>query len=461
LEGGAGGDFLDGGAGLHDVADYALSNFGVTVNIGSGGAATGGHATGDTLVRIENLSGSNFGDTLSGNAAQNSLYGEGGSDTLNASNNNDQLFGGTGNDLLIGGAGADVIDGGDNDAAGDTASWANSAGLVTVSLALGTATGSGHGTGDTLTGIENVIGSAFNDKLTGDSNNNVLTGGDGLDVLTGGDGADQLIGQNGDDTLIGGLGADFLSGGGGLHDKADYSASNANITINLNVLAFGIGGHAQGDSWSGIEDVTGSNFGDTITGNNSANILLGGLGNDLLAGGVGADTLNGGSGLFDTADYTLSNGVVLIDLLAGTASGGHATGDTLIGIEVLYGSQFGDTLTGNNAVNNLLGGNGADIMNGNGGADTFIGGLGNDTMNGGAGNDMFVYDEGLFGQDTINGWVNGQDLIDVVDIGLTFADFTKTQSGADTLLTLTLDPAQSIRITNTLATTIDVTDFVA
>lgn len=459
LAGGLGADALDGGGGLGDTAVYTNSDAAVSVGINVGGTAGGGHATGDTLTDIENLTGSAFGDTLTGSTGQNVLRGNGGDDSLNGSNNNDQLFGGDGDDTLIGSEGADIINGGTNTAVGDTVSYTNSAGFVTVDLLAGTATGSGHGTGDTLIGIENIIGSAFDDSLTGNNLSNVLTGGSGLDTLTGRGGADTLNGQNGDDTFIGGGGADSNNGGGGTHDKMDYAASGAAVSVDLRPAGLGVGGDAQNDIWTGIEDVTGSAFGDTLIGSSVANILLGGLGDDLFSGGAGADTLNGGGGTHDAAYYESSTAGVNVDLLAGTASGGHAAGDVLIGIEDLYGSNFNDTLTGNNLVNFLFGGGGDDTLNGNGNGDNLNGGAGDDTLNGGGGADTFTF-QAAWEDDTINGWVNGQDRIQAVGgVLLTHADFTETQVGLDTLLTLTADPTRTILITNTQATTIDQADF--
>nr|WP_309402673.1 DUF5801 repeats-in-toxin domain-containing protein [Aminobacter niigataensis]WMD00576.1 DUF5801 repeats-in-toxin domain-containing protein [Aminobacter niigataensis] len=102
LIGGAGNDQLNGGAG-NDTASYEGSNVGVTVTVN--GAASGGHATGDTLSLIENLTGSSFTDTLTGDAGANLLAGRGGNDTL---------IGGAGNDVLDGGLGQDTMTGGDN-----------------------------------------------------------------------------------------------------------------------------------------------------------------------------------------------------------------------------------------------------------------------------------------------------------------------------------------------------------
>jgi Ca2+-binding RTX toxin-like protein len=114
-----------------------------------------------------------------------------------------------GNDLLYSGPGNDLLDGGIGI---DTASYAHATAGVTVNLSLlGAQNTIGAGT-DTLTGIENLIGSNFNDTLTGDNNNNVINGGLGNDVLNGGGGDDLLIGGMGNNTLTGGAGRTPSSG---------------------------------------------------------------------------------------------------------------------------------------------------------------------------------------------------------------------------------------------------------
>ncbi len=65
-------------------------------------------------------------------------------------------------------------------------------------------------TTDTLSNFENIIGSNYNDTLTGDAGNNVINGGSGNDTINGGDGADTLYGGYGADTLTGGNGADIF-----------------------------------------------------------------------------------------------------------------------------------------------------------------------------------------------------------------------------------------------------------
>ena len=129
------------------------------------------------------------GLNLTGSDTGGSLFGTAYNDTITAGSgaSYSYLYGNGGDDTLISSAGNDTMDGGTGN---DTASYANAASAVTVNLSTGTATGDGS---DTLSNIENVIGSANGDTITGDSNDNILAGGDGLDTLTGGAGADTFM----------------------------------------------------------------------------------------------------------------------------------------------------------------------------------------------------------------------------------------------------------------------------
>jgi hypothetical protein len=104
----------------------------------------------------------------------------------------------------------------------------------------------------------------------------------------------------------------------------------------------GVGGDADGDTLSAIENLTGSGFADTLYGDGGNNVINGGDGNDTIIGGAGADTISGGAGS-DTASYAGSSAISL-DLTGttGTGSAGDASGDTLTGIESVIGSAFGD-----------------------------------------------------------------------------------------------------------------------
>jgi Ca2+-binding RTX toxin-like protein len=148
---------------------------------------------------------------------------------------------------------------------------------------------------------------------------------------------------------------------------------------------------------------------DTLYGQNGNDTLLGGAGNDYLWGGNGADTLDGGEGTRDSAVYYYSTSGVNVSLASGTGSGGEAQGDTLVNIENLIGSNYGDVLTGNDGDNTFDGWDGNDIINGGGGTDWLFGGGGQDTLNGGEGQD-FLY--GGDGNDTLKGtggadWLTG------------------------------------------------------
>ena len=165
LEGGAGANSLDGGRGS-DWAIYKTSPQAVTVDLGakdSSGYArpSGGHATGDRLISIENLAGSQNDDTLIGDAFNNIIAGLGGADIIDGGRGNDWV------DYSASGKGVIV----DLSAARDADAYVTAEG--------------GHANGDRLKNIENIKGSKSADTLIGDDGHNQLQGGKGLDILTG------------------------------------------------------------------------------------------------------------------------------------------------------------------------------------------------------------------------------------------------------------------------------------
>ncbi len=110
LSGGLGADSLVGGSGS-DTVSYAGSNAAVDVDLQTG-THSGGHAAGDTISGVENLAGSDHGDTLTGDAAGNVLDGGAGDDSLDGGAGDDWLVGGSGVDTLAGGLGTDTLTGG-------------------------------------------------------------------------------------------------------------------------------------------------------------------------------------------------------------------------------------------------------------------------------------------------------------------------------------------------------------
>ncbi len=445
-------------------------------------SANTGEAAGDTFISIESVTGSAFNDTLIGNASNNFLVGSGGGDILN------------------GGDGADY------------ASYSISTSAVTASLA-NPSINTGDAAGDTYISIERLAGSAFNDVLTGDAGNNTLRGNGGTDILDGGAGFDYasyaessigvtvslanpslntgeaigdtyisieaisgsvfddtLIGNTGDNQLQGGGGADTLNGGAGT-DVASYSNATSGITVSLANSAVNTG-EATGDTYSSIEGLIGSGFGDVLIGNSGNNTLIGNGSRDSFLGGAGNDTFYGNSttskfdGATDIADYTspgvagLTQGIT-VNWAAGTVTGQAAIigTDQLIGVEGVFGTQFndvfdatgytiasqaaGDFASGNNPYQFIRAGGGNDTITGNGnteidyrdatsavtvtltapGTGTVTGGgVGTDTLTGGV--NRFI-------GSTYNDTFNGSSVQDIFDGALGGDDVFHGGGGAD------------------------------
>ncbi|AFZ01222.1 M10 family metallopeptidase C-terminal domain-containing protein [Calothrix sp. PCC 6303] len=284
-----------------------------------------------------------FGVTI-----ENAIGGAG-SDILIGNQVSNRLDGGASNDTFIGGAGADTLIGGTGF---DTASYKSSPSGVTIDLVTGQGFG-GDATGDTLQSIENLDGSEFNDVFISNADSNQLDGRGGIDTVS-------------------------------------YVKSTLGVEVNLKKEEAS-GGFADADKLNNIENILGSDFGDTLTGDDKVNVLNGRGGNDILDGGAGKDTLIGGAG-FDIASYSTSTTGITIDLSTGTVSGGDAQGDVLIEIEGIGGSEFSDTLLGDENDNTFSGLGGDDVLRGRGGNDQLNGGEGNDIIDGGADIDTARYD---------------------------------------------------------------------
>lgn len=170
----------------------------------------------------------------------------------------------------------------------------------------------------TTTAIRNSSLALPLNTIQGTEQADVLTGTDLADIMYGRGGNDTLNGSDGNDILLGGAGADRLIGGAGI-DTASYA--NAAIGVTLDLATVGVTNDAAGDTYSGIENVTGSAFGDIIAGNASANVIGGGDGDDFLFGMIGDDQIVGGRG-HDTLRGGEGN-----DRLVGSFGGNTLTGD--------------------------------------------------------------------------------------------------------------------------------------
>ena len=217
VAGAGGGSALDGGEGT-DTMDYSAAGD-VSADLSSGTGQTSDGGSADTLIGFENLVGSPGNDRLVGDEGVNLLAGGLGDDTLE---------GHDGDDVLNGGQGRDVLD------------LSAAAGGADVDLVQGVAKGQGT---DTLSGIENVIGTEKKDVLRGDAEDNMLRGGDGGDEIRGNAGRDEVTGGLGNDLLFGGADADTLDGGKG-KDQLDGGEGKDTCIPG-----------ADPDAWTGCERV--------------------------------------------------------------------------------------------------------------------------------------------------------------------------------------------------------------
>jgi Ca2+-binding RTX toxin-like protein len=342
LRGNRGNDLLTGGDGV-DRADYRTATSAVTVDLYTG-RAFGGDGN-DTLSGIENVRGTDlYNDRLSGNGASNLLEGRGGADTL---------VGGAGDDTLRGGTITDLINYSDLNQVEYTSS------LAGIVLNLQTnLVDDGLGGIDTLSDINWVVGSDFDDAITGSTR-----------LIF-----EQFTGGAGNDTIDGGAVTDTLNQ---LNvNRVSYANTNKSVTVDLAAgTASGI--TVGNDVLINIQHVAGSSAADRLFGSNSTTLT------EQFRGGAGNDTIDGRGGT-DAARYDLGgSGQVVANLALGTASDGFGGTDTLIGIEGLRGSNAGDILTGGNAASDAF--------------EFFMGMAGNDTINGGTGYDRADYQSSTAG----------------------------------------------------------------
>lgn len=351
-----------------------------------------------TAANVENLTFIGAGAfTGTGNALNNVITGGAGAD---------RLAGRGGVDQLIGGAGL------------DTADYAAAAAGVDVRLNIGLARNDGDGATDTLSGIENLAGSAFDDLLVGDAGGNVLSGGEGRDTL---------LGLDGNDTLAGGPGvANQMQGGRGddlyivsaVGDSIVELAGEGTDRVETTLVKFKLAAHVEVLTYTGTAAFTGlgNDLGNTIAGGAARDLLLGYAGDDILIGGAGAaNELYGGQG-DDT--YVVS---VAGDTIVEVAGEGVDTVQTALSAYTLranvenltYTGAGAFTGTGNAGLNVLTGGAGNDVLKGLGG---------DDVLNGGAGDDVAVL-QGLQGQYTV----------EAIDGGWRVTDLTAGRDGMDLL----------------------------
>lgn len=469
--------------------------------------SSGFSATGSAGNNIITTSSGN--DTLNGGAGNDVLIGGAGDDTL---------IGGTGNDTAVFNrtiddgngyslelkANGDVVVDSEGTTIDDGADTLR--GIEFVEFAGGDV-------------YRLITGTTANNVLTGTTGNDIIIGGAGNDTITGGYGNDALSADGGasHEGIVGAGTADVLDYSKDVFgvevDMQFFSATEGGA------IGFGIGE----DFFEDFENVNGGSGHDFILGDAQNNVLNGNGDEDFLAGRGGDDTIIGGAGNFDTAAFKgsfffsgngysislLDNGSVEVDSDGADTFEGK---DTLTGIEVLAFDDFfttgldsdgfeaefyrlitgntsantlstddfdgydasiilagkgNDTINGNDQFNIMSGGDGNDTLNGTangfGGFDFFVGGAGNDILNANAAEgeaDFFYFTTG-FGLDTINGFEDGVDLIDVREVaGYTgFASLKVTDNGSSWTIAVGGDTANVITVQGA-GITITADDFI-
>jgi Ca2+-binding RTX toxin-like protein len=378
LNGGGGIDVLSGLGGndtyiVDNAADVVVESAGAGIDevIASASWVLAANVENAVLAGSSALSltGQAMNNRLLGNGGSNTLSGLDGADTLDGGSGGDTLLGGTGDDRLKGGGGSDRLEGGTGI---DTADYSTASSAITLNLALTTAQFTGGAGTDVLLDIENAHGSLVaSDRLTGSTGANVLRGFGGDDTLVGAGGNDALFGGDGADLIQDGAGNSRIDGGAGI-DTLSYAAMATGVRISLDLSDAQDTGTAGIDTVVNVEFLVGSATGsDFLGGDAENNRLQGGGGDDTLAGADGDDTLEGGAGL-DVADYRGSVFAVRVDLsVAGAQDTEGAGQDTLVAMEGVVGSDWGN--------DHLTGDANANVLDGAAGADTLVGGLGADT----------------------------------------------------------------------------------
>lgn len=186
-----------------------------------------------------------------------------------------------------------------------------------------------------------------------------------------------------------------------------------------------------------------------ILGRGGDDILEGSRAHETLRGGEGDDELHGGGGLDHLMGGAGDDMLFLDHWSEGSHAAGGAGNDHLIssnGDDTLFGKSGQDRLEGGRGADTLHGGLGDDRLDGGEGDDVLSGGAGNDVLTGGWGADEFVFRAGRIGQDVVEDFEAGLDLIHLAGAPV---DLALAQDGADTLLHL---GAESVRFTDTTIT---------
>ena len=300
------------------------------------------------LLGNDTINGSNNGDDIGGGRME-------GNDIINANGGDDFIKGSRGNDTIRGGDGFDTLSYQETFFA-DFGAFRG----INLNATTGKVIDS-WGNTDTISGIEDFRGSAFNDVIVGSAAPEEF-----------------FMGFRGRDIINGGAGYDLL-----LYTEDAFFGATHGIRVDM----------AAGqvvDSWGQIDTIAGI---ETVEGTKFADVFFGGAGNDEFVGHAGLDSFSGGAGV-DRVKFNGADGDVTVNLNRATGqviNDGFGNTETFVSIEDVWGGPHNDRITGNSVGNSIRGRQGNDILNGGAGADVMSGDEGNDLVAGGAGADNFRF----------------------------------------------------------------------
>ena len=340
---------------------------------------------------MASIKGSNKGETLRGTSVADKIQALGGNDIIFGFGGNDTIEAGGGDDRIDAGAGSDTIDGG---LGVDTLDYSSASGAVRVQYGgystdtTGVGTVEEYGTAggllssDKFSGVEDIIGSGWNDFLQGGGGANSISGGAGDDRINGANGNDFLYGGAGDDLIDVGNGNDYADGGEGCDTLFWDWGGLLGAVVDLQAGRITYSPAYGPDNWDVVlnfENVRGRDGNKQIYGTDDANIVQGSTGSDLIDGRGGDDILVG-------------------DFGRNTGSSGAPAG-------------YDD---------DIRGGAGDDLLSGD---------LGSDILTGGSGADRFVVDT-YYGTDRITDFEDGVDTLELYG-GLTITGWEARDSDGD------------------------------
>jgi hypothetical protein len=200
-----------------------------------------------------------------------------------------------------------------------------------------------------------------------------------------------------DQWLIGEPNFNYIGYSGATDNTVSYQLASGPVTASLGNPSMNTG-DAAGDTYTDIQNLTGSMFGGALYGINNgqneqlwalggATSMFGGTGYTTFIAGDAPDNMfgqtNGGNNL---ADYEVATSAVTVDLANPSQNAGWAAGDDYANVHDIAGSAYDDVLTAdNNPSANLLGNDGDNVL---------TAGTGNDTLNGGPGANVYVLGSG-------------------------------------------------------------------